>query len=885
MGFSKRIKRNLNSHYTDNLVEEFYEPLLAEADTYQRVSGYLTTKGIDLYLDGIEELANNNGKMEFIISKTISKNDYDKIKKGYNLLEQLKPLKISKRNEILNSDMQSQLGNLAFMIAMGKARIKIGFTDKGIFHDKFGIIKSSNEKVFFAGSANETLSGIDLNYESISVDVSWDTSQKVQSRIEANSKRFERLWNNKEPGVTVVEISSVAYEEIAVYQSKSSIKNKGYAHRDLETDLVEKDSISFKLIKNKIIRFDKTNIELTKNDRKLNSSSDLKYFFEDDNSTVKAGTNYKNIERIINVTKNRAKRKEIKVYVSEAVWEFIARNKYSIEQYRILGSVYKKELKKFPNEKVVDYKEFSKIVQNEVSRPLYELHLKAAYYEYEMARSANFSVPGSGKTAMVLGVFAYLNRKATPKNEKINKILVVSPISAFESWKEEFVKVFGKKKVLRSIDSQSSKNFTDDLQLNWKISNLILINYESLPKYENLLEKLIDSKTMLVYDEVHRVKNPNGVRAKAALNISRMPKFKYVLTGTPIPNSYKDVYNFLHILYPDEYTSFFGWGVKYLESPRVRQIQEINRKLYPFFWRTNKNDLEVPEPESDILKVVEATSEQLNLAQAIYENEKSSLARLIRLIQASTNPSLLKADIDYDELMSYDEEGNISNIDKKEFNKILKKENYKFKEDSYSDFNLDSMTTPKFIEGIKLIEKLVSKKKKVLVWGIFVNTLHKITRTLLEKGIKVNLIYGGTDKSERLGLLDQFRNGDIQVLVTNPQTLGEAISLHREVHDAVYFEYNFNLTFMLQSRDRIHRLGLKPNDYTRYYYIQTKDEGLLSSKAGFIDQKIYSRLKDKEQIMYGAIDNDELSIEYSENEIEEAIKIIDEERMRINTNR
>ena len=57
-----------------------------------------------------------------------------------------------------------------------------------------------------------------------------------------------------------------------------------------------------------------------------------------------------------------------------------------------------------------------------------------------------------------------------------------------------------------------------------------------------------------------------------------------------------------------------------------------------------------------------------------------------------------------------------------------------------------------------------------------------------------------------------------------------------------------------------------------------------SYRPGYIDEKIYRRLKEKERLMYEAIDDKTLSIEYSENEILEAIKIIDEERQRINKN-
>lgn len=884
MGFSKNIKNQLQSSYTGSLVDVFYKPLLSEANLYQRVSAYFTSEGLDLLIDGLEELVKNNGTMQFIISREISERDYKKINSGYNLFNELKPLKISERNEKLSSETQKQLGNLAFMIAMGKARVKIAFTHKGDFHDKFGIISSGKEKIFFNGSANETQSGIDSNYESISVDVSWDNSQNVIRRVQSNIDRFNRLWENEEPGITVIEASDLAYEEFAKYQSQSDIQEfEIITDKFSELESYE-NKIIFILVDNKVIRVDKTGINLTNTDRKLKKGKDLSPFFEEDNSVIKETTTYKDIERIIRVTEERAEKKSIDVIVSKAVKEFLRRNKYAIEQYKIIGDIYKNDLNDFPSDKIESYEEFSRIVQSEVERPLYDLHLRAAYYEYEMSRVANFSVPGAGKTAMILGVFAFLNRQNMKENEKIQRILVISPLSAFESWKQEFKAVFGAKKQLYYIDSQSSKNFEEELKLKWEISNLVLVNYESLPKYSSQLKKLLGDSTMLVFDEVHRIKNPSGVRAEAALDISRTPKFKYVLTGTPIPNSYQDIYNFLHILYANEYSSYFGWDTDFLKNPRVRQINEINEKLYPFFWRTNKDDLGVPKPDLDLLTVVKPSSEQLDLAEAIYYNETSSLAKLIRLIQASTNPSLVTEVISYKELISSDEGEGIKNISEDEFNKLLGSDSNKKNDKQYSDLKVDSIISPKFIQGINIVEKLVSEGKKVLVWGIFVNTLKKITKSLRDKGIKTNLVYGGTDKSERVNLINDFRDGDIQVLVSNPQTLGEAISLHQTVHDAVYFEYNFNLTFLLQSRDRIHRLGLDSNQYTRYHYLQTEDQSWSSYRPGFIDEKIYRRLKEKEKIMYDAIDNKDLSIEYDMDEIEEAIRIIDEERERIKKN-
>lgn len=166
---------------------------------------------------------------------------------------------------------------------------------------------------------------------------------------------------------------------------------------------------------------------------------------------------------------------------------------------------------------------------------------------------------------------------------------------------------------------------------------------------------------------------------------------------------------------------------------------------------------------------------------------------------------------------------------------------------------------------------LVSEGKKVLVWGMFVGTMHKIKRCLDEKELNTILIYGETPKQDREELINEFRDGEVQVLISNPNTLGESISLHQTVHDAVYFEYNFNLTFMLQSRDRINRLGLPQNQYTRYHYLMTKGD---ISHQGFIDEMVYRRLKEKEQVMIDAIEGPMLVPEYEDDYLEDVKKIV-----------
>jgi len=83
--------------------------------------------------------------------------------------------------------------------------------------------------------------------------------------------------------------------------------------------------------------------------------------------------------------------------------------------------------------------------------------------------------------------------------------------------------------------------------------------------------------------------------------------------------------------------------------------------------------------------------------------------------------------------------------------------------------------------------------------------------------------------------------------------LAESVSLHNVCHDAVYFEYSYNLVHLLQSKDRIHRLGLQEGQYTQYYFNQL----IYATEGGTwsLDKAIYCRLKEKEQTMLDAIDS------------------------------
>lgn len=484
-----------------------------------------------------------------------------------------------------------------------------------------------------------------------------------------------------------------------------------------------------------------------------------------------------------------------------------------------------------------------------------------SFFMYVMKKSANFSVPGSGKTSSALGVYAMLKHE-----KKVNKIVVVGPKNCFVSWKDEYKACFGNKKVnIFDVqdDGLGSKYIKNHL-INSDNYELFLFNYESLNNYRDNLKKIISSNTLLVFDEIHKVKKYGGKRALDALYISSEAKYTIAMTGTPIPNSYADIYNLLNVLYQNDYNDFFNFSYNQLSKIDSLDADEVNEKINPFFCRTTKKDLNVPEAEKDHIEKSFASDEENKVFSFIWNayKDKSYFLFYIRLMQLESNPEHLKHAITEEDVKDcyFDDED--MNIFSKE------KDTFQLTNEIKEIVNKISGSSKKQ-KCIDLIKKLIFENKKVLLWCIFINTIHFFERTLKSFGIKVGIIYGNVSPDERERILNDFKNGDLQVLISNPHTLAESVSLHKNCHDAIYFEYSFNLVHLLQSKDRIHRLGLPDGQYTQWYYMQ--QVYTVNNNNYSLGESIYHRLLEKEQTMLNAIDKNILE---KPSTTEEDLKII-----------
>ena len=198
----------------DNVVRNFYIPLLSSAISYQRAVGFFSSTILAKIAVGISALVRNNGKIQIVASPYLSDEDVEAIKMGYKARDEVVKDSILNALEDPKSDFEKEnLNLLANLIADSVLDIKIAFTEKGhsfgMYHEKMGIISDAEgNRVAFSGSLNETFNAVHFNYETIDVFRSWG-EQNEADRVRLKENAFFSIWNDSEPNIKVLEFPSI----------------------------------------------------------------------------------------------------------------------------------------------------------------------------------------------------------------------------------------------------------------------------------------------------------------------------------------------------------------------------------------------------------------------------------------------------------------------------------------------------------------------------------------------------------------------------------------------------------------------------------------------------------------------------------------------------
>lgn len=212
----------------DDIVKEFYYPLLRAAQKYQRAVGFFSSSALIEISKGITGLIQNGGAIELIASPKLSQEDVEAIEKGMALREEIIAARINDSIEVPKNEQEEKRLNLLInLIAQGKLTIKIAVLEKnkrlGIYHEKMGLLTDCEGNVVaFSGSMNESNTAFEHNYESIDVYKSWNGGSDAK-RVLNKQLAFQSMWNNRQPWMEVLEFPEASRRKLFQYRKNEEI--------------------------------------------------------------------------------------------------------------------------------------------------------------------------------------------------------------------------------------------------------------------------------------------------------------------------------------------------------------------------------------------------------------------------------------------------------------------------------------------------------------------------------------------------------------------------------------------------------------------------------------------------------------------------------------
>jgi SNF2 family DNA or RNA helicase len=475
-------------------------------------------------------------------------------------------------------------------------------------------------------------------------------------------------------------------------------------------------------------------------------------------------------------------------------------------------------------------------------RQLKRYQVPAVSHAVSIAHSANFSVPGSGKTTIALAAYAILKGRG-----EIERLVVIGPRACFMPWEDEFEACFGRPAV--SVRVSGSRDRRKSLYRVAEGADLVLLSYQMACNDRDDLAALLQrGKCLLVLDESHNVKRIEGGKwAEIVVELAPYATRRMILTGTPAPSSLLDLWSQFTFLWPNPPLLGRKENFRFKIEEHGSKPDAVKESLKPFFWRIKKSDLHLPAPIFHKVPV-EMRIYQRRIYDAIgakvlkdivkAPSDRAKLrpwrrAKLIRLLQTASNPSLLS---------EYSVEFRIPPLDASDLpvDQLIER---------YSEFEV-----PAKLECAEtLIRRLVRRGQKTVLWTTFVHNIKTLEIRL--KDLNPLSIFGSVPKDDdeneeynREQIIRRFKSSSSSpVLIANPGACAESVSLHKTCKHAVYLDRTFNGAQYLQSLDRIHRVGLSSRDRVHYYILEARDS---------VDAVIDERLEKKKVRMLELLDDD-----------------------------
>lgn len=428
---------------------------------------------------------------------------------------------------------------------------------------------------------------------------------------------------------------------------------------------------------------------------------------------------------------------------------------------------------------------------------------------------------GTGKSLTSIAITGALSQAG-----RIQRVLIVAPLSILGVWEEEFQKFAAFPYALAVLSGSSTKKLDTLRHMNGIALQVVVVNYESAWRLEKALTTW--HPDLIIADEGHKIKTHNIAASKAMHRIGAKASYRLLLTGTVITNKAIDVFSQYKFLNPAIYgNSFYAFRNRYFDmvgygnhTPVLKKSMEgeLTEKLHSISYRATKAEcLDLPET-TDVIRQVELEPAALRIYRGLV---KESYAELTGGEQgasvAVTATNILTRLLRLSQLTG----GFLGNDE---------------------TAAVEQVSAAKLSALEDILDGAVAEGKKLVIIARFIPEIKAICKLLEKRGLGYSCITGEVkDRNEQVARFQ--KEPEVMAFVGQIATAGLGITL-TAASTMVFYSLDYSMSNFEQTKARIHRVGQRMP--CTYLYLVAR---------GTVDEKVLAALESKADLARTLVDD------------------------------
>lgn len=428
---------------------------------------------------------------------------------------------------------------------------------------------------------------------------------------------------------------------------------------------------------------------------------------------------------------------------------------------------------------------------------------------------------GTGKSLTAIAIAGALSQAG-----RIQRVLIVAPLSILGVWEQEFERFAAFPYALAVLSGSGSRKLDILRHMTGTALQVVVVNYESAWRMEKDLQAW--HPDLVIADEGHKIKTHNIAASKAMHRLGARASYRLLLTGTVITNKAIDVFSQYKFLNPGIFgQSFYAFRNRYFDmtgygnhTPVLKKAMEaeLTEKLHSIAYRATKAEcLDLPETV-DVIRQIDLEPAALRIYRQLV---KESYAELSTGNQgapvAVTAPNILTRLLRLSQLtggfIGHDETAVVEQV-----------------------------SCAKLAALEDILDGAAAEGKKLVIIARFLPEIKAICKLLEKRGLGYSCITG--EVKDRNKQVARFQSDPaVMVFVGQIATAGLGITL-TAASTMVFYSLDYSMSNFEQAKARIHRVGQRMP--CTYLYLVAR---------GTVDEKVLAALKDKADLAKTLVDD------------------------------